>query len=84
LFGIKEWRKGYVLARVSIVRKHHDQRQLGEERAFFHLTTCSSSWRQLRARIQGRNLDKGRDAQVMEEHSCLGQFYINLTQGINI
>jgi hypothetical protein len=50
--------------------KYCNQKQLREERSFFHLKACGLSSRELRAGYQGRNLESGTDAEAIEE-CCL-------------
>lgn len=52
--------------RVSVVIKHSDQSNL-DRKGLFQLTTCNSSYREIRARTPGRKLEAGTDAEAVKE-----------------
>ena len=56
------------LSRVTIsVMKHHDQKQLGEERVYFTHHSYNSPTKAVRVEThKGRNLEAGADAEAME------------------
>lgn len=58
LFGVSPMYVGTLVRVSTAVMKHHDQKQLGEERIYFtlQLSSHTSSLTKVRAIIEGRNL----------------------------
>ena len=61
------------LSKLTIaVMKHHNQKQVGEERAYLAYTSTSQFiTKEVRKGTQGRSLNSGTDAETMEEHCLL-------------
>lgn len=61
-----------VMASVAVV-KSHVQKQCGEERGYV-IYICSPSSREIRVKIQNRNLETGTDPEAIEKCSLLAFF----------
>lgn len=62
----------FVLVRVPIsVRKHQEQKQLGDKNSLFHLTTHNSLTEQNQGRTSNWNVETRTDDEAMDEYHLL-------------